>query len=276
MVAGRKHLPGPAGAEGERQRRQRLVLAATDIGGLMTVAGHRREAPLATWSRSGPNFLLNCPPNRDGLLPAGIVTLLRNVGAAWTPNASRPPLPAQGPRSGRRVHTTDGHGRHRRRERRNRRQERHRLHQHVEAHRRAAAVDHAGSRARCSPTSAAGRRAATTASRRGGERRQRSRSYRHPREHRRRRRFTGGDVRDVAPRIGKMKVATFGPRRRALRRAWRRAPPAAAARAGGDRDHGRREAARQVSELARRRRAPLGSRSLPLEQVKDSVWSRSW
>ena len=42
------------------------------------------------------NFLLNCPPNRDGLLDAAIVARLGEVGAAWSQNASRPPLPAQG------------------------------------------------------------------------------------------------------------------------------------------------------------------------------------
>jgi len=41
------------------------------------------------------NFLLNCPPNRDGLLDASIVARLAAVGAAWSPNAARPPLPPQ-------------------------------------------------------------------------------------------------------------------------------------------------------------------------------------
>src|SRR5262249_28784076 len=45
------------------------------------------------------NFVLNCPPNRDGVLPPEIVTLLRNVGAAWSPNPARPPLPAQAPQN---------------------------------------------------------------------------------------------------------------------------------------------------------------------------------
>ncbi len=45
------------------------------------------------------NFLLNCPPNRDGLLDPAVVELLRQVGAAWSPNLSRPPLPAQGPQN---------------------------------------------------------------------------------------------------------------------------------------------------------------------------------
>jgi alpha-L-fucosidase len=70
----------------------------TDVGNLMTVAdvvsGHLGDlAP--KWT----NFLLNCPPNRDGLLDPAIVKLLADVGAAWKPNPSRPPLPAQGPQN---------------------------------------------------------------------------------------------------------------------------------------------------------------------------------
>jgi alpha-L-fucosidase len=45
------------------------------------------------------NFLLNCPPNRDGLLDQAIVDLLKDVGRAWTPNPGRPVLPAQGPQN---------------------------------------------------------------------------------------------------------------------------------------------------------------------------------
>jgi alpha-L-fucosidase len=41
------------------------------------------------------NFLLNCPPNRDGLLDVSIVNLLRKVGQVWKPNSARPPLPPQ-------------------------------------------------------------------------------------------------------------------------------------------------------------------------------------
>src|SRR5262249_40080619 len=67
-----------------------------DIGNLMTVStivdGHlKRIEPL--WA----NFLLNCPPNSDGLLPPEIVTRLGEVGAAWAPDPSRPMLPAQPP-----------------------------------------------------------------------------------------------------------------------------------------------------------------------------------
>ncbi len=69
---------------------------APSVGGLMTtsaiVTDHlERIEPLWT------NFLLNCPPNRDGLLPPEIVSRLAEVGAAWSPNTSRPPLPAQPP-----------------------------------------------------------------------------------------------------------------------------------------------------------------------------------
>ncbi|GAA2570933.1 hypothetical protein GCM10010304_06620 [Streptomyces roseoviolaceus] len=41
------------------------------------------------------SFILNCPPNRNGLLDTNIVNRLAEVGAAWSPNTSRPPLPAQ-------------------------------------------------------------------------------------------------------------------------------------------------------------------------------------
>ncbi|WP_405846713.1 alpha-L-fucosidase [Streptomyces sp. NBC_01518] len=40
-------------------------------------------------------FILNCPPNPDGLLDTNIVNRLAEVGAAWTPDTSRPALPAQ-------------------------------------------------------------------------------------------------------------------------------------------------------------------------------------
>jgi alpha-L-fucosidase len=69
---------------------------APNIGGLMTVDnivnGHLKMLE-PRWT----NFLLNCPPNRQGLLDAAIVTRLGEVGAMWSPNASRAPLPAQGP-----------------------------------------------------------------------------------------------------------------------------------------------------------------------------------
>ena len=56
---------------------------APGIGGLMTVEDvvTRHLGDLeAKWT----NFVLNCPPNRDGILDATIVTLLRSVGAAWS------------------------------------------------------------------------------------------------------------------------------------------------------------------------------------------------
>jgi len=71
---------------------------APNIGGLMTVDsivnGHIKVLE-SRWT----NFLLNCPPNRDGLMDAAIVTRLTEVGAAWSPNASRAALPAQGPQN---------------------------------------------------------------------------------------------------------------------------------------------------------------------------------
>ncbi|MFF4507793.1 RICIN domain-containing protein [Streptomyces sp. NPDC001401] len=42
------------------------------------------------------SFILNCPPNRNGVLDTNIVNRLSEVGAAWSgPDTSRPPLPAQ-------------------------------------------------------------------------------------------------------------------------------------------------------------------------------------
>jgi alpha-L-fucosidase len=69
---------------------------APNINGLMsvtTVVNGHLDLLEPRWT----NFILNCPPNRDGLLDAGMVTRLGQVGAAWSPNASRPPLPSQLP-----------------------------------------------------------------------------------------------------------------------------------------------------------------------------------
>lgn len=41
------------------------------------------------------SFILNCPPNRAGRLDDNIVARLAQVGAAWSPNPARPPLPTQ-------------------------------------------------------------------------------------------------------------------------------------------------------------------------------------
>ncbi|MDX2606223.1 RICIN domain-containing protein [Streptomyces caniscabiei] len=41
------------------------------------------------------SFILNCPPNRNGKLDTNIVNRLAEVGAAWSPDTSRPALPTQ-------------------------------------------------------------------------------------------------------------------------------------------------------------------------------------
>jgi alpha-L-fucosidase len=66
------------------------------IGGYMTVTQIVNQHLLLLEPRY-TNFTLNCPPNRDGLMDAAIVTRLAEVGAAWSPNLSRPPLPTQAP-----------------------------------------------------------------------------------------------------------------------------------------------------------------------------------
>lgn len=71
---------------------------APNLSGLMPLSDlvdrHLRDLE-PKWT----NFLLNCPPNREGKLDPAIVSLLRAAGAAWSPNPSRPALPAQGPQN---------------------------------------------------------------------------------------------------------------------------------------------------------------------------------
>ena len=66
-----------------------------NIGGLMTVTDivdNHLKVLEPRWT----NFLLNCPPNRMGLMDAAIVMRLGEVGRAWSSNTSRAPLPSQG------------------------------------------------------------------------------------------------------------------------------------------------------------------------------------
>jgi alpha-L-fucosidase len=68
---------------------------APNIGGLMSVTAIV-DQHLRVLEPRWTNFLLNCPPNRQGLMDTAIVTRLGEVGAAWSRNAARPTLPAQG------------------------------------------------------------------------------------------------------------------------------------------------------------------------------------
>jgi len=43
------------------------------------------------------NFIINCPPNRNGLLDKSITDRLEAVGKNWQPDLTRPPLPPQPP-----------------------------------------------------------------------------------------------------------------------------------------------------------------------------------
>ena len=43
------------------------------------------------------SFILNCPPNPQGLLDESIVNRLKEAGEVWAPHPNRPELPAQGP-----------------------------------------------------------------------------------------------------------------------------------------------------------------------------------
>jgi alpha-L-fucosidase len=52
-------------------------------------------AHLADLEPKYTSFILNCPPNRNGVLDTNIVNRLAAVGAAWSPNTARAHLPAQ-------------------------------------------------------------------------------------------------------------------------------------------------------------------------------------
>jgi alpha-L-fucosidase len=67
---------------------------APDIGNLMSVSTIV-DAHLKVLEPRWTNFILNCPPNRDGLLDPAIVARLAEVGAAWSPDPARAPLPTQ-------------------------------------------------------------------------------------------------------------------------------------------------------------------------------------
>ncbi len=41
------------------------------------------------------NFMLNCMPNRDGLLDDNYIALLKEIGSLWSPDSTRPSLPEQ-------------------------------------------------------------------------------------------------------------------------------------------------------------------------------------
>jgi alpha-L-fucosidase len=65
----------------------------TGGGTTMTVADIRTH--LTNLEPRYCNFLLNCPPAADGVLDPAMVDTLRKVGTSWSPDVSRPPLPAQ-------------------------------------------------------------------------------------------------------------------------------------------------------------------------------------
>ena len=43
------------------------------------------------------SYILNCPPNPEGLLDSNIVSRLAEAGQVWSPDPNRPPLPKQNP-----------------------------------------------------------------------------------------------------------------------------------------------------------------------------------
>ncbi len=65
---------------------------STKLKSLDDIVNHlNRLEPLYT------NFIINCPPNRDGLFDTAIVDRLAQVGKVWKPNLLRAPLLKQAP-----------------------------------------------------------------------------------------------------------------------------------------------------------------------------------
>ncbi|NUT93063.1 MAG: alpha-L-fucosidase [Saccharothrix sp.] len=82
-----------AGMQGQTISKGWFWHPSTPTEGLMS-----RDAILAHLADLEPkytSFILNCPPNRNGLLDTNVVNRLAEVGAAWNPDTSRPPLPTQ-------------------------------------------------------------------------------------------------------------------------------------------------------------------------------------
>lgn len=69
---------------------------APNIGDLMSVS-NIVDDHLNKLEPRWTNYLLNCPPNREGLLDAAIVNRLTEVGTTWSPDLNRPALPVQAP-----------------------------------------------------------------------------------------------------------------------------------------------------------------------------------
>ncbi|MBN1130379.1 MAG: alpha-L-fucosidase [Chitinispirillaceae bacterium] len=69
--------------------------SATRANALMTLTNILSR--LSTLQSRYCNVLLNCPPNRAGVLDQAIVDRLGQVGNSWSPNPSRAPLPPQPP-----------------------------------------------------------------------------------------------------------------------------------------------------------------------------------
>ena len=90
---------------------------APDVGGLMTRRRRWSPGTCKIWNRSGPTSCSTVRPTATASSTRAIVALLHEVGAAWTPNPARPPLPAQPPQNERPYTPVVGDGQQRRRRR---------------------------------------------------------------------------------------------------------------------------------------------------------------
>jgi alpha-L-fucosidase len=87
-----------AGAQGQTIAKDRnwFWRSTQAAAGYMTASDIAKE--IKNVESNYTNFILDCPPNLQGLLETPVVTALGQVPQYWTPNAARAPLPQQLPK----------------------------------------------------------------------------------------------------------------------------------------------------------------------------------
>jgi alpha-L-fucosidase len=87
-----------AGAQGQTIAKDRnwFWRSTQAAAGYMTASDIAKE--IKNTESNYTNFILDCPPNLQGLLETPVVTALGQVPQYWTPNAARAPLPQQLPK----------------------------------------------------------------------------------------------------------------------------------------------------------------------------------
>lgn len=87
-----------AGAQGQTIAKDKnwFWRSTQAAAGYMSASDIAKE--IETTEANYTNFILDCPPNLQGLLDTPVVTALGQVPQYWTPNAARAPLPEQQPK----------------------------------------------------------------------------------------------------------------------------------------------------------------------------------